>query len=568
MNKRKPGPRQGWVNDLKAKVQKLQSEVAYGAHGNELVAAQVMLHPSSFGPTEMPLLEGFFLNSNSLLPVVAHTTAEAFRRHIETPATSHQATSARSALYNGVVALSILLQLPDHPSKSEDSVVNSANAAISPYFQLANNAMKETFASPSVDAISALLVLSNCHQLMNDSQTSFLYTTYATAMCGQLRECPSLIRNSCKFLADVRATTVSQLTPIEPFGGMQPGKWHENVDHHARFLTIMAHLMVLLRAQHCPFSRARVQEMYGSSQHILALIEEAQLLTETNVQLPRAAAFWVAAAKARFMVNAVQQAGSTDMSEPAAAYQGLLQMIIQQPTILRDPYAVYICYSLTWIVLDLPKSAREQFPNFIHSMSRLAEVWPLAEAMLQILQVDSTLYEKPTLCALFAKKASLSLEAPPPCMQKAAEFQAKEAAVKGQSLSTPQEDQEMEQPPVKRATPSGSSLEDISVDPTRDNSSESVNAEVASGTPTPEPRPIEYGVPNFTPEETELIAEYILSSGTGDYAHGTNDTTESPEDRLSLEDFDFDLNHLDSFLENELGALGEAVAVDGVMVGQ
>lgn len=75
LNKRKPGPRQGWVNDLKRKVQKLQSEVAYGTP-LELVGATVVLQPESFGPDEMALLDSFFRHSNSLVPVVGFTSAE------------------------------------------------------------------------------------------------------------------------------------------------------------------------------------------------------------------------------------------------------------------------------------------------------------------------------------------------------------------------------------------------------------------------------------------------------------------------------------------------------------
>eukprot|EP00656_Telonema_subtile_P027827 TRINITY_DN3000_c0_g1_i5.p1 TRINITY_DN3000_c0_g1~~TRINITY_DN3000_c0_g1_i5.p1 ORF type:complete len:541 (+),score=152.60 TRINITY_DN3000_c0_g1_i5:294-1916(+) len=526
------------------KVQKLQSEVHIGGRPDDTVSAQVMLHPSSFGPTEMPLLEGFFVNSNSLLPVVAHTTAEAFRHHIETPGTSYQSTSARSALYNGVVALSILLQLPENPSTSKDpSVVNRANAAISPYFQLANNAMKETFASPSSDAISALLVLSNCHQLMNDSQTSFLYTTYATAMCGQLRNCPTVLKTSCKFLADVRATSAAQLTPIEPFGGMDPVSFHDVTDPHARFLEIMAHVMVLLRAQHCPMSRQRVQEMYGSSRHILALIEEAELLTEQHKKLPASARFWVAAAQARFKVVEALQTGTNNMSTPVAAYTGVIGMVAADPKILRDPYAVYVCYSLTWIVLDLPDHQREQFPSFTSSLSRLAQVWPLAEAMVQILQVDTNVLEKPTLCAMLAKKASLSLEAPPMCMQKARD------EPHPQPSAQMEVDPQFDPRPAKRATPSQSSLEtefnaELLSEP-RDNSSSSLGQDSSPETEMLTRLP-EYGVPLFSEEETEMIADFILSNGA---LEGTSEDAQDPlTDKMSLEDFDFDIDHLDHIL--------------------
>ena len=69
--------RQGWVNDLKMKVQKLQSEVAYGVvRPMDTVTAQVTLHPDSFGMNEMPMLIGFFQNSNSVLPIVTFTDAE------------------------------------------------------------------------------------------------------------------------------------------------------------------------------------------------------------------------------------------------------------------------------------------------------------------------------------------------------------------------------------------------------------------------------------------------------------------------------------------------------------
>ena len=119
-----------------------------------------------------------------------------------------------------MVALSILLDLPDAPVRTTNwpwthvdvspmqvpfanvpgtTIMEKANERISPYFKLANTALKETFASPSVDALSSMLVLANCHQvqlvnifecvmnsccaqLMSDPQTAYLYTTYATGV--------------------------------------------------------------------------------------------------------------------------------------------------------------------------------------------------------------------------------------------------------------------------------------------------------------------------------------------------------------------------------------------------
>lgn len=57
-------------------------------------------------------------------------------------------------------------------SGPEDTVLERANAQISPYFKTANGALKETFATPSVDALSAMLVLANCHQVSSPLLTA------------------------------------------------------------------------------------------------------------------------------------------------------------------------------------------------------------------------------------------------------------------------------------------------------------------------------------------------------------------------------------------------------------
>merc|ERR1712086_151275 len=104
--KRKTGPRQGWVNKLKKAVQNLQN----GAPLEAGVLAQIV---KPISPSDISLcLQNFFLNSNSLIPIVSHANEEMFQRYVQTPTSSPEAAGARSALYNSVVSFSVLLMIP------------------------------------------------------------------------------------------------------------------------------------------------------------------------------------------------------------------------------------------------------------------------------------------------------------------------------------------------------------------------------------------------------------------------------------------------------------------------
>ena len=57
--------------------------------------------------------------------------------------------------------------------------------------------------------------------------------------------------------------------------------------------------------------------------------------------------------------------------------QVVANMVSNDPSILRDPYAIYASYSLTWVVLDLPANLRAGFPNMGPQLVQLSKVHAL-----------------------------------------------------------------------------------------------------------------------------------------------------------------------------------------------
>jgi len=171
------------------------------------------------------LLHDFLINGNSLVIILPEQTPEEFiRRASHIPrGTDAAGFAAKQAVLNAVLALSGLQQLPllipTTSSKEANreqcakiaSVGNAkqlAHKAAHPYFERAKDAMKECFALPNLNTTSALLALSQCCQIMDDTTSAYVYANMAFSMCDLAGDAVPLQFNS-------RTTHSLHLVPVQ-----------------------------------------------------------------------------------------------------------------------------------------------------------------------------------------------------------------------------------------------------------------------------------------------------------------------------------------------------------------
>lgn len=301
------------------------------------------------------------------------------------------------------------------------------------------------------------------------------------------------------------------------------------MDNHARFLQLMAHIMTLCRAERAANTAAITLEMYQDSsaqpgrggRQVMLLIEEAAALAES---MPLAARFWAQSMRARFLVRHLADAFRAqaavleqDIQAARGICQAVSEMSVADNSILYACYSLYSCYSLTWAIADLPADVQIGFADLRPQLTFLAQAWPSADAMLQCLQADLILKDHveqlDTIDLSVRNGSESSLE------NYTDEFSSGGASAEGGSASV-------------QATPE--------LRPTANETADWTNTTVSIGLGDDELREEEYGVPNFSPEETEAIADLILSGFTGKWQGNEAAAAEEDTRPMRIDEIDFD----------------------------
>jgi len=393
--KRKAGPRQGWLQELKDQVADLKTQLAQAQaeKGSLLPAGGQSIPSTAIGDKEYALIRDFLQHSNNLVPVVPQQTPEEFIARLSTPpsnaATAAAHYAAKQAVLNAVLALSSLLQLPLGLRRSPAGVANSTAVAVrknprqlvfeatAPYFDIAKTALKECFSLPCLDTTSALLALSTCCQICDDATSGFLYSNMAANMCEMSPDIPNDMRASCTFIKTIRSTSTS--------GGCNLPNANPAAGGLERFLEIVGNIMVGVRTQHCPkqpwpkaaWEEAPVEKKSGGwcpFREAFALLEEAEEIQRRD-HLPIAARLWVLALRGR--IKSIQG----DFEAAAPIFEDVATTAVNVPQTMQDPFSLYACYSIAFSLQHLEVKGGA-FAELWKLMQDMASVWPLAETLL------------------------------------------------------------------------------------------------------------------------------------------------------------------------------------------
>jgi len=414
----KAGPRQGWLKDLKQQVADLKEQLH--AAQTSPVPSFITIAPSTvtttIGPREVYLLHDFIINGNSLVIILPEQTPEEFiRRASHIPrGTDAAGFAAKQAVLNAVLALSGLQQLPllipTTSSKEANreqcakiaSVGNAkqlAHKAAHPYFERAKDAMKECFALPNLNTTSALLALSQCCQIMDDTTSAYLYANMALSMCDLAGDAiPEEVRAACKFLKQIRSLPQANRKEQAFVGSTK-----------ARFLEILGQAMAAARTSSVQLTHNSLpssstsagtnKESHASSWScnlflpIFEQLDEAELLCETAA-LPSSALLWVLCLRGRFwlMSKDFTPRNPVQLASLISLLTKVSEIMSSAPRSMQDPMSLYALYSVSLALLENMslegktwEDCREGCPitSLIRIQRAMGLVWPLANTLLR-----------------------------------------------------------------------------------------------------------------------------------------------------------------------------------------
>jgi len=413
----KAGPRQGWLKDLKQQVADLKEQLH--AAQTSPVPSFITIAPSTvtttIGPREVYLLHDFLINGNSLVIILPEQTPEEFiRRASHIPrGTDAAGFAAKQAVLNAVLALSGLQQLPlliptttsGKEANREQcaklaSVGNAkqfAHKAAHPYFERAKDAMKECFALPNLNTTSALLALSQCCQIMDDTTSAYVYANMAFSMCDLAGDAiPEEVRAACKFLKQIRSLPQANRKEQAFVGSTK-----------ARFLEILGQAMAAARTSSVELthnSRPSSSTSAGTNKESHALswscdlglpifeqLDEAELLCET-VALPSSALLWVLCLRGRFWMmkkDFTPHSNPVQLASLMALLTKVREITSSAPRSMQDPMSLYALYSLSLALLSRKPDHREHLSegcaitSLIRIQRAMGLVWPLANTLLR-----------------------------------------------------------------------------------------------------------------------------------------------------------------------------------------
>jgi len=273
-----------------------------------------------------------------------------------------------------------------------------ASQASQPYLETAKARLKECFSLPCLDTICAMLAISNCSQILNDVTSAFMYANIASGMVQMAGNIPPEIRHTCEFLTKIRSNYSG---PLPPAAADQDG--------HERFVQITAHIMQCFRAWHSKKEKWYIVKGQGTAADtydaVFKLIEEAEAFLDfydtahcragsLRPACSSAARLWMLAARGRFH----SMKGEFVLALPYL--QEFAQKAVERP--MADHFSLYACYSIAFS-LQYMKVKGGIFDSLWVVLGQMAQVWPLAETLVQLLKeplADSGSWQEATLASL------------------------------------------------------------------------------------------------------------------------------------------------------------------------